>query len=116
MFRLLILVILVIGAVTAIEARWNRETRALSLRVRDEKEIVAMLRDRALSLGERAVKAASEVGAEAVVTGSGTAPAHVGAARQQGLDRLTPEDRRALDRLIEEKMREKAGGAPARAN
>ena len=123
MFRLLLVVLMVVAAVAAVDAQWNKDSHSLTLRLREKDEVIALIRDRALSLGEEAVRAASkatgskETREGTLAKGAGTPPpAHVGAPAAEILDDLTQEDRRALDDLIEMKIRESAGGTPAGAD
>jgi hypothetical protein len=119
LLRLFVLIIVVVAAVIAVDASWDKDSRSLMLRLRDEKELVAFVRDRALSLGQKAFQAVSETTSpkeslERTAGRESTPPAHVGAGGSGRVDKLTQEDRRALDRLIEERIRER--GAPAGAN
>ncbi|MFQ5515673.1 MAG: hypothetical protein ACE5FG_14765 [Myxococcota bacterium] len=120
MLRLLLLALFVLAAVVAVEARWNGDSRALQLRLRDEKEIAGLLRDRALDLGERALRAARDVALREREAGESegepSTPAVGAPARSAAGDQLTDEDRRELDRLIEEKTRESRNRSPARAD
>jgi hypothetical protein len=123
LFRLLLIVIIVVAALIAVDAQWNKDSHSLTLRLREKDEAISLIRDRALSLGEEAVRAASRAtGSEraregTLAEGAGTPqPPHVGAPASGILDDLTQEDRRALDDLIEMKIRESAGGTPAGAN
>ncbi len=99
MFRLLTIVVLSFAAVIWVEPRWSSKDRTLNLRLREGAEIVAFVREQARLLGERVVQAAGEKGKTPPV---GAPPAKPASAS----DQLTTEDRNALDRLIERKLRE----------
>ena len=100
MFRLLLLVLLAAAAFVLIEARWSRETLTLTLRVRTAKELVAATQGHARELGERAMER---------VVGQATPP--VGAGPPQSAapspESLPESDRARLNRLVEEKSRER---------
>ncbi len=107
MFRLGLLILIGIAAVVWVEPRWQPDERVLTLRLREGGEIVGLLRERARNLGQRAVRAVSEE----------TSPPAVGAGVPTGsADTLTRDDREALNRLIEEKIRESERGKAAGAN
>lgn len=97
MFRLAFFIAVLVVGVVLIEPAWDRSAQTLTLRVRQGEEIVALVRERALELGERAIRAAADA----------SGPAAVGAdvARPQS-EKLTRADQEALDRLIREKIRE----------
>ena len=107
MLRLGLLILIGAAAAVWVEPRWQPEERVLTLRLRVGDEIVGLLRERARDLGQRAIRAASEV----------TSPPPVGAGGPaDSADTLTRADREALDRLIEEKIRENERGKTAGAN
>ena len=107
MLRLALLIVLGVVAVVWVEPRWQPDERALTLRLRDGDEITDLLRERARDLGQRATRAAS---------GEPSLPP-VGAGLPAGsADRLTRDDREALNRLIEQKIRENERGKAAGAN
>ncbi len=107
MLRLALLILIGVAAVVWVEPRWQPDERVLTLRLRDGDEIVGLLRERARDLGQRAMRAAS----------GEPSPPPVGAGVPTGLaDRLTRNDREALNRLIEQKIRENERGKAAGAN
>ena len=109
MLRLGLLILLVLAAAIWVEAGWNAPQRTLTLRVRQRPEIVGLLRSQARELGQRAIRAASEATAPA--------PAPVGASPVEApRERLTRDDREALDRLIMERIREGERDTPAGAH
>ncbi len=117
MFRVVLLVILVVAAVVSVDSSWDEQTRAVTLRLRDGEEVAILLRRRALSLGESAIQAARGTGeAERAAADPATRRPPVGAGGEASSDGLTREDREALDRLIEEKLRETPRAAPTGAN
>ena len=117
MFRLILFTAVVLGAVLAVQADWDKENRTLILRLRNADDVVGLFREKALALGKKAVEAAAELPASEPLPAVSSGPPQPGA-RPGGSfpDRLTPEDQRALDRLIEKKIRESRGGAASRPN
>jgi len=113
LLRLSVLILLVAAGAIWLEPSWHEDRRVLTLRVREGDEIVGLLRERALDLGRRVIQAAGERPAPAPV-GAGTASATSGKVLTP--DKLTPEDRDALNRLIEEKIRENERGKATGAN
>jgi hypothetical protein len=77
-----------------LEPRWRSETRTLELRVRRGPEVLSAAR----KLADRAIAEARERELPAVASGKTRRPS-------EG-DELTEEDRRLLERLLEEKLRE----------
>ncbi|MFI5315355.1 MAG: hypothetical protein ACHQ6T_06630 [Myxococcota bacterium] len=101
MFRLLALIFLAAAAFVLIEARWSRESLTLTLRVRTAKELIATTQGRARELGERAMER---------VVGESTPPvgaAPPGSPPQPAPESLRESDRAHLNRLVEEKSRER---------
>ncbi|HTO69579.1 MAG TPA: hypothetical protein VMR31_06925 [Myxococcota bacterium] len=99
MFRLLLLVLLAAAAFVLVEARWSPDTLTLSLRVRTAKELVAATQGRARELGERAVeKLKNETPPVASAPPERTEP---------DPESLRDSDRARLNRLVEEKSRER---------
>jgi len=100
-FRLLLLVLLAVAAFVLIEARWSPESLTLTLRVRTAKELVAATQGSARQLGERAMRR---------VVGDETPPvAAAPPARppEPAAESLRESDRARLNRLVEEKSRER---------
>jgi hypothetical protein len=77
-----------------LDPRWRPEARTLELRVRRGPEVLAAAR----KLADRAVAAARERDLPAVASGK--------ARSESEGDELTEQDRRLLERLLEEKLRE----------
>jgi hypothetical protein len=100
-FRLLFLLLLVAIAFVAIDARWSRETMTLTLRVRSAHELMATAQGTARELGERAVERAVESETPAVAA---PPPGRPGEASPETLH---DSDRARLNRLVEEKSRER---------
>jgi hypothetical protein len=75
-----------------VDASWKPQTRTLELRVRRGQEVVKV----AQALARRAWSAARDRDLPSVSSGE----------REKNGDELTEEDRRLLQRLIEEKLRE----------
>lgn len=98
MLRWLLILIALLAAAVWVEPSWRAEERTLTLRLRANDEIVTLVRDRSRELGRRVVEAAVERRQTPAVS----APP----AAQPDTDRITPEERRELDRLIERKLRE----------
>lgn len=101
MIRLLLLVLLAAAAFVMIEARWAPNSLTLTLRVRTARELVAATQGTARQLGERAMER---------VVGKGTPD--VAAPPPTRADTPDPEslreaDRARLNRLVEEKSRER---------
>jgi hypothetical protein len=94
-FRLLFLALLAAAAFVLVEAHWSRDSLTLTLRVRTAKELVASAQGTARQLGERAV--------DRVIAAT---PA-VGAAPAGEPEKLGEADRARLNKLVEEKSREK---------
>ena len=100
MLRLLVLVLLAAAAFLLIEARWSRESLTLTLRVRTAKELVATAQGTARQLGARAM--------ERVVGDQNPAvSAPPPAAAEPDRESLREADRVRLNRLVEEKGRER---------
>lgn len=107
MLRLILLILFVLGAVVWVEPRWNEDERTLTLRLREGDEIVGFVQERARDLGQRVVEAASDE-SESPSVAAGPVDAAPG--------KLMPENREALNRLIDEKIRESQRGTSAGAN
>ncbi len=117
MFRVVLLAILVVAAVVSVDVSWDERTRAITLRLRDSEEVTILFRRRAAGLGERAIQAVRGTGeAEEAAADVATRRPPVGAGGEASGDGLTRKDREALDRLIEEKLRETPRAAPAGSN
>ena len=102
MFRLLFLLLLVAVAFVMIEARWTPESMTLTLRVRTAKELIATAQGTARHLGERAM--------ERAVSSPETPPvaaAPPGRPAEPSPETLRDSDRARLNRLVEEKSRER---------
>jgi hypothetical protein len=99
--RLLLLVLLVAAAFVMIEARWSPESLTLTLRVRTGKELIAATQGRARQLGERAMERVvrDETPAVAAPPPERAAPSDTESLRES--------DRARLNRLVEEKSRER---------
>ncbi len=107
MLRLSLLILIVGAFVVWVEPSWYANQRALTLRLRQGDEIVGLIRERARDLGQRAIRAASEA----------PSPPAVGAGPPSASpDKLTRDDREALNRLIEKKIRESERDKAAGAN
>jgi len=98
-FRLLFLVLLVAAAFVLIEARWSPDSMTLTLRVRSGKELVAATQGTARQLGERAM--------ERVVSDESQTPAVAAPPPERAPESLRESDRERLNRLVEEKSRER---------
>ncbi len=117
MFRVVLLAILVAAAVVSVDVSWDEQARAITLRLRDGEEVTTLLRRRAGGLGERAIQAVRGTGdVEGAAADAATRQPPVGAGGEASGDGLTRKDREALDRLIEEKLRETPRAAPAGSN
>lgn len=92
-----------LAAAIWIDARWSPQDRALTLRLRASSEIVDTVRARSRALGRRVVAEARD---RLAPVGAGPAEPERRSMRQaEPLERITPEDRERLDRLIAEKAR-----------
>jgi len=99
-FRLLLLVLLATAAFLLIEARWSPESLTLTLRVRTAKELVATAQGTARQLGARAME---RVVGDKTPAVSAPPPA----AAEPDTESLREADRVRLNRLVEEKSRER---------
>ena len=100
MLRLLVIVSLLAAAFAWLEPEWNDRTRTFSLRVREAREVATFLGQWAEPLNERF--------GELVGSPPKQPPVGAGPVPETLVDeRLTDEDRGRLDRLIEEKTRER---------
>jgi hypothetical protein len=99
--RLLFLILLAAATFVLIEARWSRESLTLTLRVRTAKELVARAQGTARQLGARAMERV--VGDETPAV-SAPPPAQPPASDSES---LREGDRARLNRLVEEKSRER---------
>jgi len=97
--RLLLLVLLAAAAFVLIEARWSPDSLTLTLRVRTAKVLVATAQGTARKLGARAV--------EGVVGNEPPAVSAPPPARESESESLRAADRARLNRLVEEKSRER---------
>ena len=98
MLRLFVLLVAAGAAAIWIEPRWVASERTLVLRVRSADELVGAVRARSRELGrEAAGKLGERLGLPDVASGKGEA---------EPAERISPEEQRRLDRLIEEKLRE----------
>ena len=97
MIRLLLLVLLAAVAFVLIEARWSPDSRTLTLRVRTAKELVAATQGTARELGAKAVeRVVGEDTPQVAAPPPGAEP-----------ENLRDSDRARLNRLVEEKSRER---------
>jgi hypothetical protein len=94
---LVVLVAFLVGALL-IEPTWIAKEKTLKLRVRDGREVVQMGRRQTLRLGEWIVRETG--GAERTDVGAGPRR------RDAAAERIRPEERKRLDRLIDEKTRD----------
>ena len=101
MFRLLLLVLLAAAAFVLIEARWAPDSLTLTLRVRTAKELVAATQGTARQLGARAIERVVGGETPAVSAPPPSAPPAADA------ESLREADRARLNRLVEEKSRER---------
>jgi hypothetical protein len=99
-FRLLLLVLLAAVAFVLIEARWTPESLTLTLRVRTGKELLAATQGRARELGERAMQRLESKDTPPVAAGPPARP-------DPEPESLRDADRARLNRLVEEKSRER---------
>ena len=109
MFRLLFILTLAFAASVWIEPRWNGESKELILRLRQPNEIFAVVREQARALGKRVVEAAGDQIEPAPVSAPGPV-------ERKLADELTADDRRALDRLVDRRLRESERGAASRTD
>ncbi len=107
LLRLILLILIVLGAVVWVKPRWNEDERTLTLRLREGDEIVGFVRERARDLGARVVQAASD---------ESESPSVAAGPSDAAPDKLTRDDREALNRLIDEKIRESQRGTSAGEN
>jgi len=100
-FRLLFLIVLAAAAFVMIDARWAPDTRTLTLRVRTAKELMGVAQGTARELGDRAM--------QKVVEGDTPAVASAPPSRREvpASESLPASDRQRLDRLVQEKTRER---------
>jgi hypothetical protein len=101
-FRLLLLILLAVAAFVLIEARWSPESLTLTLRVRTAKELVAATQGTARQLGERAMRRVVGEETPPVASAPPARPPEPAAAES-----LRESDRARLNRLVEEKSRER---------
>lgn len=101
MIRLLLLVLIAAAAFVLIEARWSRDTLTLTLRVRTAKELVAATQGTARQLGERAMERVVGKGNPDVAAPPPSRP------DAPDSESLRESDRARLNRLVEEKSRER---------
>jgi len=102
-FRLLFLIVLAAAAFVVIDARWAPDSRTLTLRVRTAKELMGVAQGTARELGDRAMQKA--VGDE--TTPSVAAPPPARRDEESDAETLPASDRQRLDRLVQEKTRER---------
>ena len=100
MFRLLFLIVLAAAAFVLIDARWAPDTRTLTLRVRTAKELLGVAQGTARELGDRAMQRVVEDGTPAVAS---PPPRR----EEPAAESLPASDRQRLDRLVQEKTRER---------
>jgi hypothetical protein len=98
LLRWLVIVVALLAAAVWVEPSWKPEERSLTLRVRSNREIMSLVRDRSRELGRRVIEAAVERRDTPAVS---AAPA-----TEAQPDEITADERRELDRLIERKLRE----------
>jgi hypothetical protein len=111
--RLLLLLIACAAAVIWIEPRWDRSSRALTLRLRSPTELRALAHAGSQTLGRRALEELDErMGPPPVSTGPsaaepGTEAAAARATRDEDpSERITRSEKQRLDRLIQRESRE----------
>ena len=104
MLRVFLFCVAVTAGAVGVEPSWDRGARTLSLHVRDAAEIEVFLRRVGKGIAERAV---------AGVSADGPAPVGAGPPKSRRIEKqraVSPEhtdaDRRALNRLVDEKIRE----------
>ena len=99
MFRLLLLIVLAAAAFVIIDARWAPDTRTLTLRVRTAKELMGVAQGTARELGDRAMQRVVED-----TPAVGSPPPR---REEPAAESLPASDRQRLDRLVQEKTRER---------
>ena len=103
MFRLLLLIVLAAAAFVMIDARWAPDSRTLTLRVRTAKELMGVAQGTARELGDRAMR--KVVGDEPTPSVGAAPPSRREA--ESAAETLPASDRERLDRLVQEKTRER---------
>lgn len=103
MFRLLFLIVLAAAAFVMIDARWAPDSRTLTLRVRTAKELMGVAQGTARELGDRAMQKVVDEPS----TPSVGAPPPARRDAESDAETLPASDRQRLDRLVQEKTRER---------
>ncbi len=135
MFRLFLIALIVLAASLWIDPDWNKDTRALVLRLREGDEISQVFQERAAKLGRRMIDAATEAGVPPVASGPNDDSREEREEKAQKAPResrsqvvpdwpnaesavqalrdseITNEERGALDQLINQKLSETGSNA-----
>jgi hypothetical protein len=103
-FRLLFLIVLAAAAFVMIDARWAPDSRTLTLRVRTAKELMGVAQGTARQLGDRAMQ---KVVGDEKTPSVAAAPPPARREEESDAETLPASDRERLDRLVQEKTRER---------
>jgi hypothetical protein len=106
LLRSLALIFLIALGAVWVAPHWDRDSRTLTLRLRDTDELFVTLRRAARALGEQVVDVASdeEKRKERVAPVSSGKRSAAPKSASPPAERLTREDRAGLDQLVEERL------------
>lgn len=106
MLRLIVIAVFVAVSIAWLEPAWDDGTRTFSVRVRDAREVGEWISSVARPLNERYSELVRPDDATPPVA-AGPPPRSSRPTREAAGEHLTRQERRELDRLIEEKTRER---------